>query len=101
MSRVTHVSRKLIAITPILLIGGIVAQLILLVAAIVLYVPCLAFPGILNGPYLMITKGMARIFAKSIIGKRPKAEMVAPELSFRYRTRRAKVPPCPACSLLQ
>jgi uncharacterized membrane protein len=70
MSRVTHVSRKLIAMMPVLLVCGIVAQLILLAAAIVLFVPCLVFPSILNGPYQWVTKGMVRIFARGIIGKR-------------------------------
>lgn len=63
--------------TPFLLIAGIVAQVILLAAIIVLYVPCLLFPTILDGPYLWVTKGMARVFAKSIVGRKPKAGMAA------------------------
>lgn len=65
-------SRRLIAITPVILLAGIIAQLVLLALAIVLYVPCLIWPGILNGPYMWITKGMARIMARSIIGQRRK-----------------------------
>lgn len=63
-------SRRLIAITPVILLAGILAQLILLALAIALYIPCLIWPGILNGPYLWITKGMARIMARSMLGKR-------------------------------
>lgn len=65
-------SRRLIAITPVILLAGIIAQLLLLVLAIVFYIPCLIWPGILNGPYLWITKGMARIMARSMLGKRHK-----------------------------
>jgi hypothetical protein len=62
-------TRKLIAITPVILLAGIIAQLLLLTLAIVLYVPCLIWPGILNGPYMWITKGMARIMARSMLGR--------------------------------
>lgn len=67
-------TRRLIAITPVILLAGIIAQLLLLVLAVVLYIPCLIWPGMLNGPYLWITKGMARIMARSIIGKRHRKE---------------------------
>lgn len=69
MDRTHHVSRKLIAITPILLISGIIAQAFLFAAVIVLYVPCLIWPGILDGPYRTITKAMARLFAQSVLGR--------------------------------
>jgi hypothetical protein len=65
-------SRKLIAITPVILLAGIIAQLLLLTLAIVLYIPCLIWPGILNGPYLWMTRGMTRVMARSILGKRRK-----------------------------
>lgn len=65
-------TRRLIAITPLILLAGIITQLLLLVLAIVLYIPCIIWPGILNGPYLWITKGMARIMARSMLGKRHK-----------------------------
>lgn len=65
-------SRRLIAITPVILLAGIIAQLVLLALAIVLYIPLLIWPSILNGPYMWITKGMARIMARSIIGNRKK-----------------------------
>jgi uncharacterized membrane protein len=63
-----NIGRRLIAAMPLLLVLGIVAQAIMLVAVIVLYVPCLLFPGILNGPYRWITRGMARIMARSFVG---------------------------------
>ena len=78
MDRANHISRKLIAVTPVLLICGIVAQVLLLVAAVVLYVPLLIAPGILNGPYQMITKGMARIMARTIVGKRENGQRSRP-----------------------
>lgn len=72
MADTARMGRKLIALTPVLLVAGIVAQTILLAAAIVLYVPCLIWPRLLNGPYRMITKGMARTFAKGIMGRKQK-----------------------------
>jgi len=68
VERTNHltISRRLIAITPVLLIFGIIAQAILLVGAVVLYVPCLVFPGILDGPYQWITKGMGRIMVRAM-----------------------------------
>ena len=93
MDRPHHVSRRLIAIMPLLLIAGIVAQVILLAAVIVLYVPCLAFPDILNGPYQMITKGMARIFARSVMGRKPKAGMVAELVLIPLSDTPGSVPP--------
>jgi hypothetical protein len=72
------VSRKLIAITPLLLIGGIVAQVLLLIAAIVLFVPLLIWPELLDGPYRIITRAMGRMMARSIVGRHPpKAETKA------------------------
>ena len=77
MERTNHltISRRLIAITPVLLIFGIIAQAILLVGVVVLYVPCLVFPGILDGPYQWITKGMGRIMVRAMFGRKaqPKA----------------------------
>ena len=70
MDRAHHVSRKLIAATPLLLISGIIAQVMLLALAIILIVPLLIWPEIINGPYQMITKGMARIMARTIVGRR-------------------------------
>jgi hypothetical protein len=67
---VNHVSRATIAISPLLLILGIIAQGILLVMVTVLYVPCLIWPGMLNGPYLWITKGMGRIMVRSIFPRK-------------------------------
>lgn len=97
MDKSHHVSRKLIAILPLLLICGIIAQMVLLIAAIVLYVPALVFPSILNGSYRTITKAMARLFAQSLFGRKsdrhPKAGMVASELPFRYLDTPGKVPP--------
>lgn len=73
------ISRRLIALTPVLLIMGIVAQILLLVAAIVIFIPALIWPAILNPVYQWITRGMARIMAKSMLGRRhkQKAEMSA------------------------
>lgn len=73
-------SRKTIALTPVLLVLGIVAQAFMLALIIVLYIPCLIWPEILNHPYLWITRGMARIMAKSIMGhKRESATLVQAE----------------------
>ena len=77
-----HVSRKFIAIIPLLLICGIIAQMVLLIAALVLYVPALAFPALLNGTYRMITRATARLFAQTLFGNRnkPRAGMVTSEV---------------------
>jgi hypothetical protein len=75
-----RVSRKLVASTPLLLVGGIIAQVFLLVALVVLFVPLMIWPQILNRPYLLITRAMGRMMARSIVGRRnPKAGMVAAE----------------------
>jgi hypothetical protein len=94
-----HVGRKLIALTPVLLVAGIVAQVFLLIAVVVMFVPLLIWPGMLNKPYRIVTRAMGRLMARSIIGKKPKpkAGMVPVELSFRYTTRRPLVPPGSAC----
>ena len=96
-----HVSRKLIAIAPVLLVAGIAAQLILLVAAILLFIPLLIWPSIMNRPYRGITRAMGRLMARTIVGNkhRPKAGVVTTPLSFRYQTRPARclrpgVSPC-------
>lgn len=62
-------SRKLIAVTPLLLIFGIIAQVILLVCAVLLFVPCMIWPQMLDPVYRWITRGMARIMAKAMVGK--------------------------------
>jgi hypothetical protein len=75
---VNHVSRKLIATTPLLLVAGIVAQIVLLVATVVLFVPLMIWPEILNRPYLVITRAMGRMMARGLVGRhRPKAGVVA------------------------
>jgi uncharacterized membrane protein len=66
---VTGVSRKLVATMPALLILGILAQIVILAAVIVLYVPCLIFPDILDKPYRWITRGMARFMTRNLIGR--------------------------------
>jgi hypothetical protein len=75
----SRVSRKLIASTPVLLVGGIIAQVFLLAALIVLFVPLMIWPQILNKPYLTITRAMGRMMARGIVGKksRPKAGVIA------------------------
>jgi hypothetical protein len=71
-------SRKFIAVIPLLLICGIIAQTVLLIMAVILYLPALAFPALLNGTYRTITKAMAHLFAQSLFGNRnkPKTGMV-------------------------
>jgi hypothetical protein len=86
-----RISRRTIAITPVLLIFGIIAQVILLAGAVVLYVPFLIWPGILDGPYLWITRGMARIMTRALLSgnkkRESKTEMVPLALPFRDTTR--------------
>ena len=81
MDRASHLTRKFIAIIPLLLICGIIAQTVLLIMAVILYVPALAFPALLNGIYRTITKAMARLFAQSLFGSRnrSKPDMVTTE----------------------
>jgi hypothetical protein len=90
--RSNHVGRKLIATTPILLIFGIIAQVILLALVIILYIPALIWPSMLDRFYQWVTKGMARIMARSLIGKRNR-EISQVELSFRDRDTPGEVPP--------
>jgi hypothetical protein len=76
------ITRRLILLTPALLIAGIVVQVIALVFVILLWIPCLVWPRILNGPYQWITKAGARMVARAITGgmkqkARTKAETAA------------------------
>lgn len=69
-------SRRLILLTPVLLIAGIVVQVVALVLVAILWIPCLIRPGILNGPYQWITTAGARLAMRSILGKSRKSERV-------------------------
>jgi len=62
------ITRRLIILTPVLLIAGIVVQVIALVFVVLLWVPCLLWPGILNRPYQWITKAGAKMVARAVIG---------------------------------
>jgi hypothetical protein len=62
-------TRRLILITPVLLMAGIVVQVIALVLVVLLWVPCLIWPGILNGPYRWITQMGAKFMARTIVGR--------------------------------
>lgn len=64
------ITRRLILLTPVLLIAGIVVQVIALLLVVILWVPCLLWPGILNRPYQWITKAGARLVARSIVGRK-------------------------------
>lgn len=64
------ITRRLILLSPVLLIAGIVVQVIALVLVILLLVPCIIWPGILNRPYQWITRAGARTMARAIIGKK-------------------------------
>lgn len=64
------ITRRLILLTPVLLTAGIVVQVIALVFVILLFVPCLIWPTMLDGPYTWITKAGARLMARAIIGKK-------------------------------
>jgi hypothetical protein len=75
-------NRRTILVTPVLLIAGIVVQVIALVIVVLIWVPWLIWPGLLNGPYQWITKAGARMVARAVIGKTktarvPKAETAA------------------------
>lgn len=71
------ITRRLILLSPVLLIAGIVVQVIALILVILLLVPCLIRPGILDRPYQWITRTGARMMARAIIGK--KGARVKPE----------------------
>ena len=78
------ISRRLIFLTPVLLIAGIVVQVIALVLVIVGWIPCLIWPGMLNRPYQWITKSGAKVMARALIGSRrtgrvPKTETSVPQ----------------------
>lgn len=68
------ITRKLILLTPVLLIAGIVVQAVALLLIVILWVPCLIWPGILNRPYQRITKAGARLVARSLIGRKASDE---------------------------
>jgi hypothetical protein len=64
------ISRRLILLTPVLLIAGIVVQAIALILVLVLWLPALAWPRMLNGPYQWISKVGAKMVARSILGRK-------------------------------
>ena len=78
------ITRRLVFLTPVLLIAGIVAQVIVLIFVLLLWVPCLIWPGILDPAYNWITKSGARLMARSLLGRKssngrvPKAETTVP-----------------------
>lgn len=80
--RPVMISRRLIAVTPLLLVLGILAQILLLVAAVTLYIPALLWPGMLDPGYHWIVRGMAKIMTRGMIRRhpKPKAETVTLEL---------------------
>lgn len=69
-------TRKLIALTPVLLIAGIVVQVVALLLIVILWVPCLIWPGILNRPYQRITKAGVRLVTRAMIGNGRKERRV-------------------------
>jgi hypothetical protein len=71
------ITRRLIILTPVLLIAGIVVQVIALALVILLLVPCLIWPQILDGPYQWITKAGARMVARAIVGRKSGARAKA------------------------
>lgn len=62
------IDRKLIASMPVLLVMGILAQVVLLALVVVLFVPLLIWPRMLDRPYRWVTRGFARIIAKGMMG---------------------------------
>jgi hypothetical protein len=82
------ISRRLILEIPFLLIAGIIFQVCALAAIIVLWIPCLIWPEILNGAYKGVSRIGARFMARAVMGPmkaRAKDETVSPILlSFRY-----------------
>jgi len=62
-------SRRLIFLTPVLLIAGIVVQVVALALFLVLWIPCLIWPGILNKPYQRITQGTVRLVTRAMLRK--------------------------------
>jgi hypothetical protein len=61
-------SRRLILVTPVLLIAGIVVQVTALVLVVILWIPCLIWPSLINRPYQRITKAGARLVARMLVG---------------------------------
>jgi len=60
-------SRRLILITPVLLIAGIVVQVVALFVIVVLWIPCLIWPVIINWPYQRITQAGTRLMVRSVM----------------------------------
>jgi hypothetical protein len=63
-------SRRLILVTPVLLIAGIVVQVTALVLVVILWIPCLIWPSLINWPYQRITTAGARLVARAMIGRK-------------------------------
>jgi hypothetical protein len=54
-----------------------VVQVIALIFVILLWVPCLVWPQILNGPYQWITKASARMMVRAVMGRKTEARAKA------------------------
>jgi len=54
-----------------------VVQVIALALVILLWIPCLIWPRLLNGPYQWITKAGARMVARAIVGRKTGARVNA------------------------
>lgn len=76
--------------------------MLLLVALIVLFVPLIIWPSMLDGPYRVLTKAMARMFARNIVGKsRPKAGMTTELVIIPLSDTPGLVPPTRRVSMLR
>jgi hypothetical protein len=92
------ITRRFAAFLPVLLVLGILAQLFLLIAVIVLYIPSLIRPSIYDGFSRWITKGFARVMIRGSISGKRKSEVLTPELPFcdGHAGVGASVPVCPS-----
>jgi hypothetical protein len=61
-------TRRLILLIPVLLIAGIVVQVVALILILVIWIPCIIWPPLLNRPYQRITRGMVRLATRSMLG---------------------------------
>jgi hypothetical protein len=64
---------------PVLLMLGIIAQVILLVIVVILYVPLLIWPQLADGPALAITRGFGRMVVRGAMKYGPKQEVAREE----------------------
>lgn len=61
-------TRRLAAILPLLLLAGIIAQIFALVAVVILWIPAVIWPQLLDSPFKLFTRQFMRGMVRGMVG---------------------------------